>query len=80
MVKIGRADSEKKFKNYTISNTYIDYFNVIVFIQATDHVITMLCHVTKNIGWQKYFQFHRYHLIQAKFYLDNKFLLVNISS
>ena len=28
--------------------TIIDIFNVIVFIRATDHVITMLCHVTKN--------------------------------
>ena len=30
----------------------IDLFNVIVFIPATDHVITMLCHVTRNCGWQ----------------------------
>ena len=27
----------------------IDLFNVIVFIRATDHVITMLCHVTKIV-------------------------------
>ena len=56
----------------------IDLFNVIVFIRASDHVITILCHVTKNSGWKKHFRFHRYLLIQAKFYLDNKFLLVNI--
>ena len=36
----------------------IDLFNVIVFIQATDHVITILCHVTNNCGWQKHFRFH----------------------
>ena len=34
------------------------FFNVIVFIRATDHVITMLCNVTKNCGWQKHFRFH----------------------
>ena len=33
----------------------IDLFNVIVFIRATEHVITMLCHMTKNCGWQKHF-------------------------
>ena len=36
----------------------IDLFNVIVFIRATDHVITMLCHMTNNFGWQKHFRFH----------------------
>ena len=36
----------------------IDLLDVIVFIWATAHVITMLCHVIKNCGWQKHFQFH----------------------
>ena len=36
----------------------IDLFNVIVFILATDHVITMLCHVTNYCGWQKHFRFY----------------------
>ena len=34
----------------------IELFNIIVFIRATHHVITMLCDVTKN--WQKHFRFH----------------------
>ena len=35
-----------------------DLFNIIVFIPATDHMITMLCHVTKYCGWQKHLRFH----------------------
>ena len=49
--------------------------NVIVFIWATDHVITMLCHMTKNCGWQKQFRSHWYQWIQAQFYLENKFFI-----
>ena len=30
----------------------IDLFNVIVFIRAIDHVVTILCHVTINCEWQ----------------------------
>ena len=36
----------------------IDLFDVIVFIRATDHVITILFQVTNNCGWQKHFRFH----------------------
>ena len=43
----------------------IDLFNVFVFIVGTNHVITMLCHVTKNCGWQTHFWFYWYQLIQA---------------
>ena len=42
----------------TLMRHCVDLFNVIVFIRATDHVITMLCHVAKNYGWQKHFRFH----------------------
>ena len=31
------------------NSTFIDIFNVIGFIWATDQVVTMLCHVTKKI-------------------------------
>ena len=41
------------------------FINVIVFIRATDHVITMLCHVTKNCEWREHFQFQGYQLIEA---------------
>ena len=37
---------------YHSESVCIDPFNVTVFIRATDHVITILCHVTKNCGWQ----------------------------
>ena len=33
----------------------IDLFNVIVFILATDHVITILCHVPKKLWMAKNF-------------------------
>ena len=35
-----------------VFSVLIDLFNVIVFIRTTDCVITMLCHVTNNFGWQ----------------------------
>ena len=37
-----------------------DLFNVIVFIRATDHLITILSHLANNCGWQKHFRFHWY--------------------
>ena len=40
---------------FQISRQYLtptDLLNVIVLIRATDHMITMLCHVTNNCGWQ----------------------------
>ena len=45
-------------RNINICFDCIDFFNVIVLIQATDQLITMLCHVIKNYGWQKHFRFH----------------------
>ena len=32
--------------------------NVIVFIRAIDHVITMFGHVTRKRGWRKHDRFH----------------------
>ena len=37
------------FPTETAQRLYIDRWKVIVFIRATDHVITMLCHVTKIV-------------------------------
>ena len=56
---------------------YLDNNNV--FIWAIDHLITMLCHVTYKCDWHKHFRFHRYPLIQAKFYLEKYIPLANIS-
>ena len=61
-----RADEKSSFdpSSYTFID-FIDLFNDIVFIQATDHVIKILCHVTNNCGWHKHSWFHWYQLIQA---------------
>ena len=37
------------------SSIIIDLFNVIVFIRAINHVITMLCHLTKKLWMAKTF-------------------------
>ena len=50
----------------TLGYTAVDLYNVIVSIRATDHVTTMLCHVTENCGWQKHFRFHWYGPILLK--------------
>ena len=54
-----RADEKSSFdlSSYTFID-FIDLFNDIVFIQATDHVIKILCHVTNNCGWHKHSWFH----------------------
>ena len=39
-----------------VSSNRIHHFNVIVFIRAIDHVITMLCHVNINYGWHNHFR------------------------
>ena len=38
-----------------LQSSHIDFFNVIVFIRATDLVITMLCHVTIKLWMAKTF-------------------------
>ena len=41
--------------NFLKGESRTDHYNVIVFIWATDHMITMLCQVTNNYGMHKPF-------------------------
>ena len=44
-----------RFENHKFVVIYIDLFNVIVFILATDHVITVLCQDDQKLWMAKSF-------------------------
>ena len=45
---MGMHPDQEQMPDLRIGCSTIDHFNVIVFILATDHVITMPCHMINN--------------------------------